>query len=68
MTILRLVWREFIGLFVDDEFLALAILGVVGLSALAHWLAFPSAIVGAIVLLGCVGVLAGSVWRAKSKG
>ena len=64
MTTLRLILRELFGLFIDDEFLAIAIIAVVSTAAgLAFIVKSPSIYVGSFLLLGCVGVLCHSVWR-----
>jgi hypothetical protein len=68
MNMLRAVLRELIGLFVDDGALALEILAVVGLAAIAAALApgLPLA-TGAVLLLGCLGILSASVARAARR-
>ena len=65
MNALGAVWRELLGLFVDDGALALGILAVVMLAAISVALA-PNAplAAGIILLLGCLGVLSASVTRA----
>ena len=65
MTALAAILRDIVGLFVDDGALALAILLVVAVSALVAALApaMPLA-AGAILLLGCLGVLLFNVSRA----
>ena len=68
MTTLKLILTELVGLFIDDQFLALAIMAVIGATALmAFALKTPHLIVGAVLLFGCVAVLADSVRRAKWK-
>jgi hypothetical protein len=58
MSALLAVLRELAGLFVDDGSLVLAILGVVVLAAIFAMLAPHMALAaGAILLLGCLGVL-----------
>jgi hypothetical protein len=59
------VLRQFAGLFVEDGWLALAILCVVALTAIVALL-MPrlSLAAGAILLLGCLGVLVANVVRA----
>jgi hypothetical protein len=58
MSALLAVLRELAGLFVDDGSLVLAILGVVVLAAIVAMLAPQMALAaGAILLLGCLGVL-----------
>ncbi len=58
MNVLTAVAHEVLGLFVDDGSLALAILAVVVLAAVAAAI-LPSVplLAGAILLLGCLGVL-----------
>jgi hypothetical protein len=60
------VIRELIGLFVDDGVLAIAILGVVAFAALvaAAVPGMPLA-AGAILVLGCPGVLLINILRAS---
>jgi hypothetical protein len=65
MNVLSLILRELIGLFLDDEFLAIAVLAVVAMAGIAAWLAAPSLLVGGVLLLGAVLVLTSSVLRAK---
>lgn len=67
MNTLRLIGREFVGLFIDDEFLALAILAVVAVAAAAASLDMPSLAVGSLLLAGCVGVLLISVVRGARR-
>jgi hypothetical protein len=68
MNALRPIVREIVGLFVDDEFLALAVLGVVALAAaFAYRLQVPPAGVGLFLVAGCTGVLLASVARASRR-
>jgi hypothetical protein len=64
----RAVFRELFGLFVDDGSLALAIVAVVMLAAICLAL-IPDAplAAGAILLLGCIGVLSANVARAARR-
>jgi hypothetical protein len=65
MKILASMVHELLGLFVDDQGLALWILGVVAVATLlAFGLQAPPAIVGAVLLLGCASGLIVSVLRA----
>ena len=59
------VIQELIGLFVDDGALAIAILGVVAFAALVAAVVpgMPLA-AGAILVLGCPGVLLINIFRA----
>jgi hypothetical protein len=64
MTTIREIFSNLIGLFLDDEFLAIATLGVVGLTAfLTVGLEIQSWWAGAFLLVAIVLVLAGSVLR-----
>ena len=68
MNTLKLILKELIGMFFDDEFLAIAILIVVAVAAaLAYWAAAPSTVVEGVLFIGCLFVLVGSVWRARRK-
>jgi hypothetical protein len=65
MIMLANVLRELLGLFVDDGALALAILAIVVLAGIMAALMpdVPLA-AGAILLLGCLGVLLSNAARA----
>lgn len=66
MKLLKLILSEIFGLFVDDEFLAIAVLIVVALAAaIAHWVSVGWA--GVALLVGCVVVVAASLARAKAR-
>lgn len=66
MTLFKLILSALLGLFVDDEFLAVAILATVAVSAAAvHFGGAPWA--GAVLLIGCLLVVAGSLYRARTK-
>jgi hypothetical protein len=62
MNMLRAVFRELIGVFVDDGSLALEIVAVVALAAISATLIpdVPLA-AGTILLFGCLGVLLANV-------
>lgn len=68
MKILVGIFRELIGLFIDDGMLALAIVAVVALAALVAW-AVPTAPIaaGVVLALGCLAALLGNVIRAAKK-
>jgi hypothetical protein len=68
-TLLHTVIREFVGLFVDDEFLAGGILVVVGITALVLSHVPVAANVAALMLTGgCPAILVISVLRtARSR-
>jgi hypothetical protein len=65
MSALMSVFRQLAGLFVDDGWLAFAILCVVALAAvLALLTPRLSLAAGAVLLFGCLGVLLVNVIRA----
>ena len=68
MNTLGAVFRELIGLFVDDGSLALEIVAVVILAAISAALIpdVPLA-AGVILLFGCLGVLLANVARAARR-
>ena len=68
MNLFSLIAKELIGMFIDDEFLAIAVLAVVALSAIcAFVLSAPQLVVGGVLLVGCVFVLVSSVFKASRK-
>ncbi len=68
MTAMREILNGLIGLFLDDEFMAIAILAVVAATAfLTLGLAVPAWWAGAFLLLSMVLVLAGSVLRTARR-
>jgi hypothetical protein len=68
MTVLSAIWHELTGLFVDDGWLAMAILAVVLFSGFIAIAApgMPLA-AGAILLFGTLGVLLANVMRAGQR-
>lgn len=68
MKIPALILRELTGMFIDDEFLAFAVLAVVAAAAaLVAWTSVPSLLAGAVLLLGCVLVVIISVIKTSRK-
>jgi hypothetical protein len=64
VKLLRVIGQEIVGLFLDDEFLAVAALIVVGAVAVLVKVFDVAPIVsGSVLVGGCVGILAISVWR-----
>jgi ABC-type uncharacterized transport system permease subunit len=59
------VIRELAGLFVDDGALAIALLGIVALAALVATVSGVPLAAGAILVLGCAGVLLINIARAS---
>ena len=65
MSLIRLVAREFFGMFVDDGNLALlALVLVAAVAAAVKLLALPPLLGGALLLVGCLAILLQSVRRA----
>jgi hypothetical protein len=64
---MRGILRQLFGLFIDDDSLALGILGTIGAAAVLRSLIPDAALVsGAILLLGSLGALVASVsWAAR---
>jgi hypothetical protein len=67
MSALGNVVRELAGLFVDDGWLALAILGVVAFTAIVSMLVPGPLATGVVLLLGCLGVLVANVASAARR-
>lgn len=68
MSTLRAAFKELLGLFVDDEALALGILAVVALAGvLAALMPEPSLLAGAVLLFGCLGVLVATAVRTAQR-
>lgn len=65
MTIIRIVFGELVGMFVDDGNLALLALILIALvTAAVKLLALPPLIGGVLLLAGCVAILLESTRRA----
>jgi hypothetical protein len=65
MTILATAFRMLVGLFVDDGSLALAIIVIVLLSSvIANLIPDMPLAAGAVLLVGCLGVLFANVMKA----
>ncbi len=68
MNVINLIFREFVGLFVDDAFLAVAILAVIaGCAAIAVYAGVSGLAMGGLLLAGCVAVLLASVVRGSRR-
>jgi hypothetical protein len=64
MNLLRATGNEILGLFLDDEFLAVAALVVVSsVAVLLRAFSVVPLTAGGVLLGGCVGVLLISIWR-----
>jgi hypothetical protein len=65
MTILRLIYSETVGMFIDDGNLALlALLLIAAVTGLVELAGMPPLWGALALLVGCLLVLAHSVWRA----
>ncbi len=65
MSVIGLVSKEFLGMFVDDGNLALlALMLVAAVAAAVKLLALPALLGGALLLVGCLAILLQSVHRA----
>ena len=63
MSVIKKIAREIAGLFVDDEFLAVGTVAVVGITAILLR-SRTAAVAGEMTLLGgCLAALVVSVWR-----
>ena len=67
MKMLSLIVRELVGMFVDDEFLAIAVLAVVAFAALLILVGMPPLVAGVLLLLGSIAVMVISVIRTSRK-
>ena len=68
MTFLRTVWKEFVGLFVDDGALALLVILLVAVVVVVvKILSVPASVGAFLLLIGCLGVLALSLVRTIRK-
>jgi len=68
MNILRIALKEFFGMFIDDGALALAVLLLIAVAGvLAKFAHVDALLVAALLLPGCLLILAESVARAARK-
>jgi hypothetical protein len=68
MTMLATAFRMLVGLFVDDGSLALAIIVIVLLSLIvANLMPNMPLFAGAVLLVGCLGVLFANVMKAAQR-
>ena len=69
MTLISLIFRECVWMFIDDEFRAFAILAVVGrAAACAYLFMLAQILVGSMLAGGCIGVRVSSALRARGAG
>ncbi|MBN9310927.1 hypothetical protein [Devosia sp.] len=68
MNLLKAVWKEAIGLFVDDELLAGLCVALIAVATVAVlWLTMPPLVAGAVLLIGCILILGWSVGTAAGR-
>ena len=68
MTVLRLIYEELVGMFIDDGNLALfSLLLIAVVAALVELLGLPALWGAAALLVGCIVILADSVRRAARR-
>ncbi|PTM41536.1 hypothetical protein [Bosea sp. 124] len=68
MHVLRLIVNELFGMFVDDEFLALSVIGVVIAAAIVATVFHASSVgTGLVLVVGCIGVLMSSVVQGAGR-
>jgi hypothetical protein len=68
MKLLATIFREILGLFVDDQGLALVVLGVLAVALLLGFGLHATDIAGAALVLGCLAGLAYSVLKGRPHG
>jgi len=67
MKAIAAAWHELVGLFVDDGWLALSIVAIVGLAALLSLVPGAALAAGGVLLLGCLAALILNVVRAAPR-
>jgi hypothetical protein len=68
MTILRIIWEEFVGMFIDDGALALFILALIAAVSLAiKFSGLDPLIGGGLLLVGYLAIMSESVHRFAAK-
>jgi len=67
MRTIAAAWRELIGLFVDDGWLAVSIVAIVALAALLSRVPGAALPAGGVLLLGCLAALILNVVRAAPR-
>jgi len=68
MTVLRLMLKELVGMFIDDGSLAtLALMLIAAITAAVKLLALPPLAGGVLLLAGCLAILLYSVRRAARR-
>ena len=64
MTVLKLIWDETFGLFVDDEALALQVVALIAVLTAAVKLAGLAPLAaGGLLVAGLLAILGASIWR-----
>lgn len=68
MSLLSLIMAEFVGMFVDDEFLAVGVLAVVGCAAVLALTFHAASSAGMVLLGGCIALLVASAVKGIRRG
>lgn len=69
MTLLKMIWDETLGMFVDDGALALqAVILIAAVGGAVKLLGLPPLIGGAVLLIGCLAALGLSLRRKTRQG
>lgn len=64
MTLLKMIWDETFGLFVDDGALALQVVALIAaLTAAVKLAGLPPLMAGGLLIAGLLAILAASLWR-----
>jgi hypothetical protein len=66
MNAVSLILRDLFRMFIDDEFLAIGVLGVVFVVALLTEINLPPLLIGGLLLVGCLAALTFSVLKGSS--
>jgi hypothetical protein len=64
---MKAVVAEILGLFVDDQGLALAVLGVVVVALVAAFALHAPPVAGVLLVLGCLGALVASTLKGGKR-
>jgi hypothetical protein len=67
MKVIVAAWREFVGLFVDDGWLALSIVALVALTGLLSLVPGAAGAAGGVLLFGCLAALMANVIRSAQR-
>ena len=69
MNLLKTIWDETLGMFVDDGALALqAVILIAAVAGAVKLLGLAPLFGGVLLLIGCLAALAQSLWRKTRRG